>query len=271
VLLCGGSAGLPYIREFFSEKLQMPIEFFNPLRNVRVAAGVDAEEAGRKAHIFGELVGLAIRSACEAPMELNLEPASVTKNKLVASKRPFMIMAGLCILLSLAGCWLYFLRATQVKNDVIDKLVPQVKSLQALSAEFDKARTDIQAAKASAEPFVTAVQERDYWARLINDFNSRLPPQYIWITGFGFPPASGPGAQGGGGFHGGMRPGNTLRLHGLFLMASNTGLVDEFADNLRKSPFVASANVSQRATLDAAYWDFNYEIQVELKPGMAPQ
>src|ERR1041385_4918628 len=37
VFLCGGSASTPYMREFFQEKLQLPIEFFNPLRNVAVA------------------------------------------------------------------------------------------------------------------------------------------------------------------------------------------------------------------------------------------
>ncbi|MEI6071754.1 MAG: pilus assembly protein PilM, partial [Verrucomicrobiae bacterium] len=36
VLLCGGSVSLPYMVEFFSEKLQTPIEFFNPLKNVTV-------------------------------------------------------------------------------------------------------------------------------------------------------------------------------------------------------------------------------------------
>lgn len=35
VFLCGGSASTPYMREFFQEKFQMPIEFFNPLRTWR--------------------------------------------------------------------------------------------------------------------------------------------------------------------------------------------------------------------------------------------
>ena len=38
IFLCGGTANLPYLREFFSEKFQLPIEFFNPLRNVAVTA-----------------------------------------------------------------------------------------------------------------------------------------------------------------------------------------------------------------------------------------
>ncbi len=276
VYLCGGSVGLPYIREFFSEKLQMPIDFFNPLRNVTVASTVDVEAAGHQAHTLGELVGLAIRSAVEAPMELNLEPASVTKAKLLARKQPFMILAGLCVLLSLAGSWLYFLRATDVERQVTEKLTPQVAALKTLSASFDSTKRDIQSAQSNAEPFVTAVRERDFWVRVIDDINSRLPVQYIWVThfepvnisegratSFGAPPG---GAQGGpGGFGGpGERRGATygIKLHGLYLTAK-PGLVDEFADNLRKSPYVASVSMTTRTNPTQTDWDFDYEQLVE--------
>jgi len=33
---------MPYMREFFQEKLQVPIEFFNPVRNVAIANEADA-------------------------------------------------------------------------------------------------------------------------------------------------------------------------------------------------------------------------------------
>src|SRR5436853_3329933 len=47
VLLCGGSASMPYMREFFHEKLQLPIEFFNPLRNVAVTDSTNVNELSR--------------------------------------------------------------------------------------------------------------------------------------------------------------------------------------------------------------------------------
>src|SRR5580704_1312844 len=50
VFLCGGSTTLPYMREFFTEKLQLPVEFFNPLRNVAVTGEISAEEISRSAH-----------------------------------------------------------------------------------------------------------------------------------------------------------------------------------------------------------------------------
>ena len=77
-----------------------------------------------------KLVGLAIRSASEAPMELNLEPASVTRAKLLARKQPFMILAGLCLLLTLLAGYLYFLRAASVEQQVVDNLNPKVAALK---------------------------------------------------------------------------------------------------------------------------------------------
>jgi type IV pilus assembly protein PilM len=67
--LCGGTSSMPYMREFFQEKLQVPIEFFNPLRNVAVAPEANAAEIARSANVMGELVGLALRAVLSCPME----------------------------------------------------------------------------------------------------------------------------------------------------------------------------------------------------------
>ena len=282
VFLCGGSVGLPYIREFFSEKLQMPIEFFNPLRNVTVAGGVDLDAAGRTAHTLGELVGLAIRSALAAPMELNLEPASVTRAKTLARKQPFMILAGLCVILALIGTWFYFFKTAQVDGQVMDNLAPQVGTLQNFADQIDAVTASINTAKSSAAPLVQAVQARDYWARVINDFNTRLPPQYIWVTSFDPTPvvasggklvpantrqqgASAFSAQGG---PGGGQPG--IRLHGLYLL-NNQALVEDFKSSLQKSPFVSRVDVGVSSVPDNSNWDFEYELVVALKQAIPGQ
>src|SRR5437868_2687399 len=70
VFLCGETASAPYMREFFHEKLQIPIEFFNPLRNVAVAHSAPVKELTLSAHLLGELVGLALRSVSACPIGL---------------------------------------------------------------------------------------------------------------------------------------------------------------------------------------------------------
>jgi len=103
IFLCGGSTTLPYMREFFTEKLQLPVEFFNPLRNVAVAGGISAEEISRSAHRLGELVGLALRGTSECPMEMNLQPKKVVRRHELAKRRPYIILAGIVVLALMAG------------------------------------------------------------------------------------------------------------------------------------------------------------------------
>ena len=92
------------MREFFQEKLQVPIEFFNPLRNVAVAPEVNAEEIAKSAHLMGEVVGLALRAVTTCPVELNLRPPTVVRAQEVERRRPFLIAAAACIVLAIT--WL---------------------------------------------------------------------------------------------------------------------------------------------------------------------
>ncbi len=120
VFLCGGTVTTPYMREFFHEKLQWPVEFFNPLRNVAVAESVVIEEVAHSAHLLGELVGLALRSTSNCPMELNLRPASVVRRQRLAQRQPFFILAGACFVLGLLVWAFYFMRVAHVDTRVAE-------------------------------------------------------------------------------------------------------------------------------------------------------
>ena len=66
----------------------MPVEFFNPLRNVAVGGNLNVEDIAHRSHHLGGIVGLALRSAGSCPMELNLRPASVIRRQQAARQRP---------------------------------------------------------------------------------------------------------------------------------------------------------------------------------------
>src|SRR5437763_1170893 len=112
IFLCGGGAGIPNMREFFHEKFQLPVEFFNPLQNVTVSES--AREAADSPYRFGELVGLALRSAIICPMKLNLLPAVVVRRHESEKRRPFFVAAAACILLALVSWSVYYMRAAHV-------------------------------------------------------------------------------------------------------------------------------------------------------------
>lgn len=306
VFLCGGTANLPYLREFFAEKIhQAPVEFFNPLRNVTVGPGVNVEAAARLAHQLGELVGLGLRGLLDCPMQLNLRPTSVVRARRASSRRPYLAAAAACLLVALAGWWIYYLRATRIKEAVVEQLAAKVAGMQNIEKQFQRLKADTDALTARAAPLTQAIEDRQFYPRLLNDLNSRLPREgnkssHVWITqleptsagrvvafedpGKPLAPGNAPGSNGGGAGAGGgtnarppARPAiDGLHLRGLYLSnPRGDAVVEDFVKELAKSPhFDLDLNnpktiiLSRSPQTDQA-WAFDYELQLRLKPGFA--
>jgi type IV pilus assembly protein PilM len=182
VFLCGGAVTTPYMREFFHEKLQWPVEFFNPLRNVAVAESVVLEEVTRSAHLLGELVGIALRNTMNCPMELNLRPGSVVRRQRIAQRRPFFLLAATCFLLGLLVWAVYFMRVAQVDRLVSDTLQVDVDRMRGLESRIKRLSQEIATLDAGARPLLRAIDDRETWLRILDDLNQRLPKENIWIT-----------------------------------------------------------------------------------------
>ena len=211
VFLCGGTASTPFMREFFHEKLQGSVEFFNPLRNVAVGESVAIEELAGSAHMLGELVGLALRSTTTCPMELNLRPANVVRRQQLAQRRPFLLVAGACLVLGLLGWAFYFLRVTQVETRVADTLQVEVDRMRGLENRIASLRKESAALDAETTPLLSAINDRGVWLRILDDLNARLPKENIWITELA--PTSGGKILGGAGSAGVNALGYNSTLH----------------------------------------------------------
>ncbi len=300
VFLCGGTANLPYLREFFAEKIhQAPVEFFNPLRNVTVGPNVHVGEAAKSAHQLGELVGLGLRGLLDCPMQLNLRPTSVVRAQQASSRRPYLAAAAACLLAALAGWWIYYLRAAQIKEAVVEQLATKVAGMQGVEKQFQRLKAETDALTARAAPLTQAIEDRQFYPRLLSDLNSRLPREgnkssYVWVTqleptsagrvvafedpGKPLTPGNAPGGSGGGAnARPPARPSvDGLHLKGLYLSnPRGDAVVEDFVRELAKSPhFDLDLNnpktiiLSRSPQTDQA-WAFDYELQLRLKPGFA--
>ena len=56
LFLSGGASIMPYTAQFFAEKLNLPVEYFNPLRNVQIDPAVNLEELARYDPQFADAV-----------------------------------------------------------------------------------------------------------------------------------------------------------------------------------------------------------------------
>ena len=182
VFLAGGSTGMPYMREFFSEKLRVPVEFFNPLRKVAAADSARVREVSQSAHLLGELVGLALRSVGSCPIELNLLPESVVRRKDLERRRPFFVMAAACFLLALLGWSAYFARAAQVTQQSSQRLQEKIDGMRGVETRLDKLKKEASSLDAVATPLIGAINDRSFWPEILQELNARLPESDIWIT-----------------------------------------------------------------------------------------
>lgn len=276
VFLSGGSASLPYIREFFHEKLNLPVEIFNPMRNVTVSGNVNAEQISHQAHTLGELVGLALRGTSSCPMELNLQPASVVKREALARRRPFLVLAALSLLALLAGFWLFNDRAAKATVAATESLTPEVNELRGLETRMKSARKEIDTLVEQSAPLLQATEDRQYWLKVINDINSRLPKEFVWVTNFestvitpkaaptvGRPKKGAPAEKP-------PEPRTVVQLKGYYLFNDKqAGVVDQFVEELEKSELYEVLKKEEdgfiRAVPNEADWAYEFAIPLALK------
>jgi len=289
IFLCGGGAGMPNMREFFHEKFELPVEFFNPLRNVSVAESTP--DTTRSAHLLGELVGLALRSVVVCPMKINLLPASVVRRQDLEKRRPFFIAAAACILLALFGWSAYYTRAAQVAQQTAQTMRQKNDSMHGAEAQLDKLKKQITALDNIATPLITAVNDRNFWPQILEDLNARLPEADIWITELaatsggkllGAPekragettPAPTPTVAGspakGGATAGKVIDG--IMVRGLYLYnPKQQEIVVDYLRNLAKSPFFVidpktpERTIKSNSVPNDMEWAFPYELQLTLK------
>lgn len=288
IFLCGGTANLPYLREFFAEKFQLPLDFFNPLRNVTVTPHVDVADVVKNAHLLGELVGLGLRNINNCPMELNLRPASVVKAHRVAARRPFLILAGICLLLAMGGWALYFLRASTIQAAVLGEVSRKVDVMHGYEDKFTRLTKETTELKNRAAPLVETIEDRQYWARVVGALNMALPEKNVWITLMeptsggkavlfgdpGKPLASLPNGSAAAipGKPAARAALDGIHLKGLYLANDKADrVVTDFVNSLAQSPFFnldtknEKSIVLLRTPQNDKEWAFEYELQLKLK------
>jgi type IV pilus assembly protein PilM len=254
------------------------VEFFNPLRNVAVGGNLNLEEVGRQAHTMGAMVGLALRQVSACPMELNLRPASVVRQHVMAERRPALILAAACVFLTLGAFWMYYNRAAAVTADVLEKVQPPLNDLKEYDGRLNTIRSGMKSQEETAAPLMASISERDYWVRVLNDINARLPKDFVWITSFqpeNFVEAPAPSSKSSKSAKAQpkqpdkARPTAVINVRGLYLEnPQGAAVVDQFINKLNESEFFTVEEdpaTRVRETPNPETWAYAYAFRLNLK------
>ena len=174
LFLSGGASVMPYTAQFFAEKLNVPVEYFNPLRNVQIDPAINLEELARVAHSLGEVVGLGLRNLAHCPVELNLMPESTLKWQSFNQKKPYFIATVFSMVLVIWAMGYLFDKLAGVKTDELEKVKQEVTPQQQKEVQFKTVYGDLNKVQTDMGQIVTYMQDRYYWADVLSQVRQAL-------------------------------------------------------------------------------------------------
>ncbi len=174
LFLSGGASLMPYTAQFFAEKLNVPVEYFNPFRNVQIDPSVNLEELSRVAHSLGEVVGLGLRNLAHCPVELNLMPESTLRWQRFNEKKPYFMATVFSLVLVGFAVGYLFQRLAAVKQDKREQLKSDILPLQDKKVQFDKAYGDLLKATNELGQLTFWIEDRYYWADVLSELRTAM-------------------------------------------------------------------------------------------------
>lgn len=290
--LCGGSMSMAYMQEFFGEKLPMPVEFFNPLRNVVVSSPATIAAVETKIHNLGELVGCGLRGLGDAPVEINLRPVLARKDQENRRRQPALVAALLALAIALLSVGLFFQTATGLFEEANAGLRRDINRLETITKDIAAAGEEKARVQSLMAPFLLAIDERTIWMQLLDSLADNLPPRFVWVTRLvplageievnpeALPERPAPPARTGP-----VVPGqptepppslaiNAIRIEGLYLENPEMlAVVDRYVDNLARSPiFQVDDTVKTRMVRtqpDGSSWAYSFSFDLPLAQPIA--
>lgn len=180
--LCGGSAAMPYLREFLAEKLGFEVEYFNALSSVGVGPRVDAEEVGKDAHNLGELVGLALRDVSPDNVSIDLAPNDILARRELDKKKPFLFAAAACWFILLIMGVLYYNKGASTAQSNLNQLNDAQGVLSGYAGKIDKVEAEEKKGADEAKPIEAAVKGRTTYIEILNHLNSIVQNDNVWFV-----------------------------------------------------------------------------------------
>ncbi|MFD2257916.1 Amuc_1101 family PilM-like pilus complex protein [Luteolibacter algae] len=182
VLLAGGGANLPYTLEFFTEKLNLPVEFFNPLGQVTIGKNVDTELLQREAHTMGELIGLGLRGSGKSTINIDLVPEAVEVSRAADRRKPFLIGAAV-LLVSGFAAWAAFQNVAASKAEDRRRTMAETEeSLAPFETEIRGLLKKEEALNNVANSYTNIEADHAYWFNLLSELRGAFASDSVWIT-----------------------------------------------------------------------------------------
>ena len=174
LFLAGGASIMPYTAQFFAEKLNLPVEYFNPFRNIQIDASIDLEELAKVAHSYGEVVGLGLRNVAQCPVEMNLMPKSSLKRQQFNQKKPYFIATVFSLVAGVLAYGWFYAKIAEIKREALERLNVKVEPLRQKQTELQGELDKLSKLKQESSQLTEWMEQRFYWADVLSELRRTL-------------------------------------------------------------------------------------------------
>ena len=182
VLLAGGGANLPYTLEFFEEKLNLPVEYFNPVSNLSVGKDMDPAVIQREGHLMGELIGLGLRGIGKSEINIDLVPVTVEQFRLAQRRKPFFVTAAALLVGGMAVWAIYQNVAAFKAADMARTMSEQRDILTPLTTRIEVLLEKETALGKIANEYIAAEIAHASWLDLLDEVRGAFASDAVWLV-----------------------------------------------------------------------------------------
>ncbi len=182
--ICGGGARLPFISEFLESKLNIPVEFMNPLNAFGIGSKVSQEALAMDALCLGPVAGAAVTGAKVGEFSIDLVPTSVGRERAEKQMIPWTIAAGL-IALAGAGYYAYAAdaAATQAERNLA-KARPAYESVQEMESRISNVQSKYERCMRDIRELSADYAMRTAYVDVLKQLAEKGTSTKYWFTEF---------------------------------------------------------------------------------------
>lgn len=180
--LTGGGSLIAELPAAMAEKLKIPVERFDPLRNVDLSADSRAAGAESARAVLADLVGLATKLVTKDEPEASLLPPAITEAIAFKKRQPMYVAAAALVVLALVPPIVHLHTVASSRLEHVAKIDDQLMPLRSLENRNAENLRQIDEAKKQIDALRVAYDTKANWVNFLAELQERLiKVEDVWL------------------------------------------------------------------------------------------
>lgn len=181
ILLTGRGALLRGLADQLGERQKLDVEFFDPLQGVTIGGNITTD-SGELRYETGEIIGEAGRSLLSESVGVNLLPEELQEEMAFSARKPFLMVAAVCIALAPWPAFLGYKQLSAAKQEQAQARQAQVTPLQARQSAIKEVEERARRIGDSIEQVKDLVNSKANWIQFFAELQeSLMQAEDVWL------------------------------------------------------------------------------------------